>query len=860
MLTTSHNESPLLHPGTARFMLLIAATYSFLLLAHAQKQPTLATEKHVSARCMPHERDALLAFKHGITNDSTNLLASWIPGRDCCRWIGITCSGQTGRVVKLDLNGAFSFYPPLVGQISPSLLSLDYLEYLDLSSNSLEGPNGTVPEFLGSMKSLRHLDLSYVPFSGRLPSLFGNLTNLEHLDLSFTTFLGAEVPPQLGNLSKLLYLDLSWMDSVESTDISWIRDLNKLEYINLSNISLSSIVELPVVVNMIPTLKHIILINCSLPSANQSITHLNLTELEDLDLSGNYFGHSIAPCWFWNVTSMKSLHLYETYLHGPFPDALGGMVSLQHLDFSNNGNAATLTVDLKSLCELETLYLDNSLSSGNITEFVDRLPQCASRKLSVLSSPSNNMTGIFPNTMKHLTSLITLILTNNSITGAVPPGISNCTRLEYFHFSSNRLSGLVPSLPRSLRIFEVHMNFLSGHLPLEIGAPNLKNLILSFNYITGKVPRSICESQNMTFLDLSNNLFEGELPHCSRMPNLRLLLTSNNSFSGEFPSWIQSMSSLVFLDLSWNKLYGSLPGWIGDLVNLRILHLSHNKFDGDIPVNITNLTRLQYLNLAANNISGSIPPSLSNLVGMTLKYPSGSSDDDSYSLAFDESKDLFSLVMKNEVLEYGARGLVALIGIDLSLNQLTGRIPNEVTSLSILSSLNLSCNQLSGKIPDNIGSMTSMESLDLSRNNFSGEIPPSLSNLTYLSYLDLSYNNLTGTIPSGRQLDTLYMEKPSMYNGNNDLCGPPLQRNCSEKNTPEHRSRQQESENDSDNVIFYYGLELGFVVVVWVVFYVLVFKRTWRVAYFRLLDLFCDNLYMCAVLIWCILARRKTKD
>jgi Leucine-rich repeat (LRR) protein len=88
-------------------------------------------------------------------------------------------------------------------------------------------------------------------------------------------------------------------------------------------------------------------------------------------------------------------------------------------------------------------------------------------------------------------------------------------------------------------------------------------------------------------------------------------------------------------------------------VNLRILHLSHNKFDGDIPVNITNLTRLQYLNLAANNISGSIPPSLSNLVGMTLKYPSGSSDDDSYSLAFDESKDLFSLVMKNEVLEYG---------------------------------------------------------------------------------------------------------------------------------------------------------------------------------------------------------------
>ncbi|CAL4992542.1 unnamed protein product [Urochloa decumbens] len=851
-----------MHRSAARFtFLLIAVTCCsfFFLVAHAQKQPALASENNVSTRCVPREREALLAFKHGISNDSTNLLASWRPGQDCCRWTGVTCSNQTGgHVVKLDLNGAFSFYPPLVGQISPSLLSLDYLEYLDLSSNNLEGSNGSVPEFLGSMKSLRHLDLSYVPFSGRFPSHFGNLTNLEYLDLSFTTFFGT-LPPQLGNLSKLLHLDLSWMQSVQSTDISWISHLHVLEYIDMSNITLNSIVNLPIVANMIPTLKHIILSNCSLPSANQSITHLNLTELEDLDLSGNYFGHPVASCWFWNVTSMKSLRLDGTYLHGPIPDALGGMVSLQHLDFSYNGNAATMNVDLNNLCKLQTMYLDRSLSSGNITEFVEKLPQCASSKLSVLSSPSNNMTGTFPNTMEHIISLITLILTNNSISGAIPPGIWNCTSLEYFHFGSNRLSGQIPLLPRSLRIFEVPMNFLSGVLPLELEAPNLQNLILSFNYITGEVPRSICESQRMAFLDLSNNLFEGELPHCPRMPNLRFLLASNNSFTGKFPSWLQSSSSLIFLDLSWNKFYGSLPTWIGDMVNLRILHLSHNTFDGDIPVNITDLTRLQYLNLAANNISGLIPPSLSNLDGMTLKHPSGSSEDNSYSMAFDESQDLFSLVMKSEVLKYGAHGLVALIGIDLSLNNLTGGIPNEITSLSILSNLNLSWNHLSGKIPANIGSMKSMESLDLSRNNLSGDIPRSLSDLTYLSYLDLSYNNLTGMIPSGRQLDTLYTENPSMYNGNSHLCGPPLQKNCSEKNEPEH-GNQQESENDPDSVIFYYGLESGFVVVSWVLLCVLIFKHAWRVAFFSLVDLVYDKLQMCVVATWFSLARRKTTN
>jgi hypothetical protein len=106
-----------------------------------------------------------------------------------------------------------------------------------------------------------------------------------------------------------------------------------LQYIDLSNITLSTIVDLPVVVNMVPTLKHIILIGCSLPSANhQSITHrlINLTKLEVLDLTSNYFGHPLASCWFWQVTSIRSLYLDETYLYGPFPDALGGMVSLQH--------------------------------------------------------------------------------------------------------------------------------------------------------------------------------------------------------------------------------------------------------------------------------------------------------------------------------------------------------------------------------------------------------------------------------------------------------------------------------------------------------------------------------------------------
>jgi len=519
----------------------------------------------------------------------------------------------------------------------------------------------------------------------------------------------------------------------------------------MSNISLSTIVDLPLVINMIPNLEHIFLINCSLPSANQPLTQLNLTKLVDLNLSRNYFGHSIASCWFWNVTSIKFLSLVSTYLHGPFPDALGGMISRQDLSFNNNGNGATMAVDMKNLCQLETICLDGNQSSGNITELIEKLPQC-SNNFFFLSSGDNNMTGMLPNKLEHLTGLSFLYLSMNNISGAIPPLIWSFTSLETLDISSTQLSGQIPLLPRSLNELDVSMNLLSGQLPLGFSAPNLKTLLLYSNHLMGQVPESICESEHMYFMDLSNNFFQGELPNCSRISNINVLLLSNNSFSGQFPSWIQNFNSMTFLDLSWNKFYGVLPSWIGELMNLRFLLLSKNMLYGEIPMNITNLRHLQYLNLAANNLSGLVPLSLSNLVGMTLKYPEEPNQD---AYVANRPVNILSIVMKHEELKYVGYTTVYVVGIDLSLNQLIGGIPDEISFLDRLSNLNLSWNQFRGKIPEKIGRLKALESLDLSRNNLSNDIPKSLSDLTYLSYMDLLYNNLTGTVPSGRQLDTL---------------------------------------------------------------------------------------------------------
>ena len=290
-----------------------------------------------------------------------------------------------------------------------------------------------------------------------------------------------------------------------------------------------------------------------------------------------------------------------------------------------------------------------------------------------------------------------------------------------------------------------------------------------------------------------------------------------------------------------------------------LLQLSHNLLCGDIPVTITNLKRLRQLSLAGNSISGVIPWSLSNLTAMTQKHPRKPGLDMSiwYTEQVGKFREVWPIVMKHQELKYGT-GIFYVVGMDLSLNYLTGEIPDGITSLNGLLNLNFSFNQLSGKIPGKIGAMKSLESLDLSRNNFSGEIPTSLSDLTYLSSLDLSYNNLTGRIPSGRQLDTLYLENPSIYMGNIGLCGPPLERNCSGNNALEHDNQQKIEKVSEPVLLFYFGLGSGFVAGLWVVFCTLLFKKVWRVAYFRLFDKLYDKAYVFLVVTWGRINHKET--
>ncbi|KAG4119353.1 hypothetical protein ERO13_D11G074100v2 [Gossypium hirsutum] len=372
------------------------------------------------------------------------------------------------------------------------------------------------------------------------------------------------------------------------------------------------------------------------------------------------------------------------------------------------------------------------------------------------------------------------------------------SNLSYFNISRNQFQGNIPDLLTMTQpsvLIDLSCNNFTGSLPLL--SSNVTAIDFSFNSLSGSMSHFLCHKLNepmkLEILNLGHNLLSGKIPECwkkwSRLVGIKLcdnnfsgkipgsmgaltLLQSlhvrNNSVVGEIPSSLRHCGELVTVDFGYNQLSGDIPGWIGErLPKLIILSLHSNKFTGTLPEELCALSYLQILDLAHNNLVSEIPSCINNLSAMN----SGNNSDDK--IFYRTSKGSFFedilVVMKGRVVNYDTT-LKLVKTMDLSDNNLSGEIPEEVTSLAGLQSLNFSHSHLVGRIPYNIGAMTSLECFDLSTNNLSGEIPLTISDLSFLSHLNLSYNKFTGKIPTGTQLQSLNAD--SFYG--TKLFGPPL--------------------------------------------------------------------------------------
>jgi hypothetical protein len=217
-------------------------------------------------------------------------------------------------------------------------------------------------------------------------------------------------------------------------------------------------------------------------------------------------------------------------------------------------------------------------------------------------------------------------------------------------------------------------NVLSGSIPPTLG--NLQEVVflnLSGNKLTGQVPGQLFDMPSLSqAMDLSNNRLEDLIPpDVIRLGNLRLLKLSGNLFNGNIPKQLDSCQSLEFLDLDSNLFNGNIPKQLDSCQSLEFLDLDSNHFNGTIPPSLSKLKGLRRLNLTSNTLSGSIPLELGEMSGLQELY--------------------------------------------LSRNNLTGIIPEELANVSSLIEMDVSYNHLEGQVPLH-GIFANMTGLNIVRN------------------------------------------------------------------------------------------------------------------------------------------------
>ncbi|KAI3829809.1 hypothetical protein L1987_03937 [Smallanthus sonchifolius] len=190
---------------------------------------------------------------------------------------------------------------------------------------------------------------------------------------------------------------------------------------------------------------------------------------------------------------------------------------------------------------------------------------------------------------------------------------------------------------------------------------------------------------------------------------------------------------LLSLQLPSANLSGTLPQELGEFSSLQSLYLSVNFISGQIPLEIGYGSSLSDIDLGNNLLTGSLPASVWNLCER-------------------------------------------LVSIRVHGNLLSGSVPEPAlpnVTCSNLLYFDFGQNKFSGGFPKFISDLKSLRLIDLSSNNFSGEIPNEITRLN-LEKLNLSYNNFSGVLPN---FDRSKLAAES-FEGNENLCGPPPLRGC----------------------------------------------------------------------------------
>ncbi|XP_062093311.1 probable LRR receptor-like serine/threonine-protein kinase At1g07650 [Humulus lupulus] len=253
--------------------------------------------------------------------------------------------------------------------------------------------------------------------------------------------------------------------------------------------------------------------------------------------------------------------------------------------------------------------------------------------------------------------------------------------IQTITFTGQDLDGELPSslwkLPY-LKEVNLSWNFLSGSIPREWASTKLERLLISVNNLAGPIPGYLGNITTLTHLDLESNLFSGTIPSELGQLNLEVLNLNANNLTGELPMALISLPKLTALRISGNNFTGKMPEF-GNWKQLQKLEIEGSGFNGPISSSLSNLNKLTELRISDLHGESSDFPDLRNMTNLDRLM-------------------LRSCNLRGNIPEY-IPTLTSLSVLDLSFNKLEGPVPN-FENIRALDTMYLTGNLLSGSIPE----------------------------------------------------------------------------------------------------------------------------------------------------------------
>ena len=118
---------------------------------------------------------------------------------------------------------------------------------------------------------------------------------------------------------------------------------------------------------------------------------------------------------------------------------------------------------------------------------------------------------MMPPEFQHLTNLVALIIPDMKVTGRILDSLKDMSKLETLSLSNNNFTGSIPDTfsddhPHLVTI-DLHTNSLTGQIPLSFNRlKNLSSLLLSENNLEGPIPSQLGNITGLRTYEIARRL------------------------------------------------------------------------------------------------------------------------------------------------------------------------------------------------------------------------------------------------------------------------------------------------------------------------------------------------------------------